>query len=475
MTDIKSILENRPELAQRVAEVAEVAGYLWQKGWAERNGGNITVNVTAYADDEIRSMAPISDPVPFGMTLPHLKGCYFFCKGTNKRMRDLARRPMENGSVIRILDDCASYEIIADKAVKPTSELASHLAMHNQMIASGNGYKAALHTHPIDLVAMTHNPAFLEKDVLTNLLWSMIPETRAFCPKGLGIVPYKMPSSVELAEATIAQLREYDIAVIPFSYTVNGMAEDYNEETDFDGKAFYDAMRRGAEVKTSMVNPATAAAFFERALAQGDDVLYVGMSGGISGTAHAAALAAEELREKYPHAKIMTIDTYAASLGEGLQVLEAAELLCAGRSFEEVGDRILARRPHMCQFFTVDDLNYLKRGGRISGAAALVGSVLGIKPILRGDETGHIVSCGKVRGNKKAYAELADYFDKRALDKTARIGIAHADNREGTDYLLGLLRERGFTGECLEVYYEPVTGAHVGPGTVALFFYGTEK
>ena len=277
------------------------------------------------------------------------------------------------------------------------------------------------------------------------------------------------------ANLPLALLREYDIAVIPFSYTVNGMAEDYNEETDFDGKAFYDAMRRGAEVKTSMVNPATAAAFFERALAQGDDVLYVGMSGGISGTAHAAALAAEELREKYPRAKIMTIDTYAASLGEGLQVLEAAELLRAGRSFEEVGDRILARCPHMCQFFTVDDLNYLKRGGRISGAAALVGSVLGIKPILRGDETGHIVSCGKVRGNKKAYAELADYFDKRALDKTERIGIAHADNREGTDYLLGLLRERGFTGECLEVYYEPVTGAHVGPGTVALFFYGTEK
>ena len=182
------------------------------------------------------------------------------------------------------------------------------------------------------------------------------------------------------ANLPLALLREYDIAVIPFSYTVNGVAEDYSEETDFDGKAFYDAMRRGAEVKTSMVNPATAAAFFERALAQGDDVLYVGMSGGISGTAHAAALAAEELREKYPRAKIMTIDTYAASLGEGLQVLEAAELLRAGRSFEEVGDRILTRRPHMCQFFTVDDLNYLKRGGRISGAAALVGSVLGISP-----------------------------------------------------------------------------------------------
>ena len=210
---MKSILENRPALAAEVDKVAEVAGYLWQKGWAERNGGTITVNITEHVDDVIRAMAPISGRFEIGTTLPRLKGCYFFCKGTNKRMRDLARRPMENGSVIRILDDCASYEIIADKAVKPTSELASHLAMHNPMIALGNGYKAALHTHPIDLIAMTHNPAFLEKDVLTNLLWSMIPETRAFCPKGLGIVPYKMPSSVELAEATIAQLREYDVVM----------------------------------------------------------------------------------------------------------------------------------------------------------------------------------------------------------------------------------------------------------------------
>ena len=277
------------------------------------------------------------------------------------------------------------------------------------------------------------------------------------------------------ANLPVALTKQHHITVVPFSYTVDGKETDYPDDVDFDGAAFYGAMRRGAVVKTSMVNPDLMANYFERALSQGDDVLYVGMSGGISGTAQAAVIAAGELTEKYPARKIVTIDTYAASLGEGLQVLEAAELLRAGRSFEEVGDRILTRRPHMCQFFTVDDLNYLKRGGRISGAAALVGSVLGIKPILRGDETGHIVSCGKVRGNKKAYAELADYFDKRALDKTARIGIAHADNREGTDYLLGLLRERDFTGECLEVYYEPVTGAHVGPGTVALFFYGTEK
>lgn len=210
---MKSILENRPALAAEIDKVAEVAGYLWQKGWAERNGGNITVNVTEHVDEAMRALPAIGERYPIGTVLPRLKGCWFFCKGTNRRMRDLARRPMENGSVIRIADDCASYEIVADAPVKPTSELASHLAMHAKMIADGKGYKAAIHTHPIDLVAMTHNPEFLKKDVLTNLLWSMIPETRAFCPKGLGIVPYKMPSSVELAEATTEALGEYDVVM----------------------------------------------------------------------------------------------------------------------------------------------------------------------------------------------------------------------------------------------------------------------
>jgi Ribulose-5-phosphate 4-epimerase and related epimerases and aldolases len=210
---MKSILENRPKLAKQVADVAEVAGYLWQKGWAERNGGNITVNVTDCIDDEIKALPAISEVFKLETMLPHLKGKYFFCKGTNKRMRDLARWPMENGSVIRILDDCSSYVIIADNPVKPTSELEAHLAMHNHLIGKGSNYKAALHTHPIDLVAMTHNPKFLKKDVLSYLLWSMIPETRAFCPRGLGIIPYKMPSTVELAEATVAELDEYDVVM----------------------------------------------------------------------------------------------------------------------------------------------------------------------------------------------------------------------------------------------------------------------
>ena len=209
-----SILDSRPELRREIEKVSEVAGYLWEKGWAERNGGNIVVNVTEYVDDRMRALPAIAPEVPMVQKLPNLRGCWFFCKGTNRRMRDLARFPMENGSIIRICDDCESYEIVADNPVKPTSELASHLAMHSLMIERGNGYKASLHTHPIELVAMTHNKKFLEKDVATRLLWSMIPETKAFCPRGLGMVPYLMPSGVELAEATIKAIDDdYDVVM----------------------------------------------------------------------------------------------------------------------------------------------------------------------------------------------------------------------------------------------------------------------
>ena len=203
---MKSILTGRPSLESEVMKIAEVAGYLWQNGWAERNGGNITVNVTNLVDDEIKALPAISEVKQIGVTLPSLKGTYFYCKGTGKRMRDLARFPMDNGSIIRVLDDCASYVIIADNPVMPTSELPSHLTVHAHLIETGSPYKATVHTHPIELVAMSHNRAFLGKDVLTNILWSMIPETKAFCPLGLGIVPYTLPGSNELADATLKEL-----------------------------------------------------------------------------------------------------------------------------------------------------------------------------------------------------------------------------------------------------------------------------
>lgn len=277
------------------------------------------------------------------------------------------------------------------------------------------------------------------------------------------------------ANLPAAYIQKYSLRVIPLTYFVDGVEAHQDPAVDFDGKAYYDAMRSGTPVSTAMINLAAFLEPLHEALADGNDVIYIGMSGGISGTAQAAVIAAGELTEKYPARKIVTIDTYAASLGEGLQVLEAARMIEEGKSLDEIKAHLLSRRPHMCQFFTVDDLAYLKRGGRISSATALIGTVLSIKPILRGDETGHIVSCGKVRGMKRAYQELANYYDGRALDKSEMLGIAHADNEEGAQALIALLRDKGFTGECLNVVYEPVTGAHVGPGTVALFFYGTEK
>ena len=210
---MESILKNRPALEREINQIAEVAGYLWQKGWAERNGGNITVNITEFVDDDMRALPAISEPVAIGVTLPSLSGCYFYCKGTQKRMRDLARYPMSNGSIIRITDDCAHYEIVADEAVKPTSELPAHLSVHNYLLAKGSPYRASLHTHPIELVAMSHNKTFLEKDVATRLLWSMIPETKAFCPRGLGIIPYLLPGSVALADATLKELDDYDVVM----------------------------------------------------------------------------------------------------------------------------------------------------------------------------------------------------------------------------------------------------------------------
>ena len=245
---MKSILGNRPALAREVNRCAEVAGYLWQKGWAERNGGNITINITEWIDDEIRQMPPVAGPFEIGLTLPHLKGTYFYCKGTNKRMRDLARWPMENGAVIRILDDCARYEIVADQPVMPTSELPSHLGVHDYLLSTGSKCRASLHTHPIELIAMSHHAPFLGKDVLSNLLWSMIPETKACCPRGLGIAPYALPGSSQLADATIRQLDDYDV-VLWEKHGAFAVGEDIFEAFDQ-----IDVLNKSAQISLSARN-----------------------------------------------------------------------------------------------------------------------------------------------------------------------------------------------------------------------------
>ena len=266
---------------------------------------------------------------------------------------------------------------------------------------------------------------------------------------------------------------EYGIEVVPFSYTIDGV--EYIPEREFDGKAFYAAMRAGSEVKTSMVNAGTFIERFKTALDAGKDVLYIGMSGGISGTANAALMAKQELDEEYPDRKIVVIDTLAASLGEGLFVIKAAEQLKDGVALDAIEEAIRAQVPSMCQSFTVDDLKYLKNTGRVSGAAAIIGNVLSRHPILIGDEEGKIVVKAKVRCMKRTLDALAERYAELALSKTETIGIAHADNEEGKAYLVQRLRDKGLTGKCLSVCYEPVTGSHVGPGTVALFFFGTDR
>lgn len=201
------------EIQNVLSQIAEVAGYLWEKGWAERNGGNISYNITEYVDDEIRNLQAISEKIELPEKMDSLKGAYFVVTGTGKRMRYVNRDLMDNASIIRISPEGNYYEIIAEKNIRPTSELPSHLLIHNYLIQKGRKERAVVHTHPIELVAMTHHAPFLQKDVLSKLLWSMIPETRAFCPKGVGIVPYALPGSVLLAKETIKQLEEYDVVL----------------------------------------------------------------------------------------------------------------------------------------------------------------------------------------------------------------------------------------------------------------------
>jgi len=272
-------------------------------------------------------------------------------------------------------------------------------------------------------------------------------------------------------------VRKHGIRVIPLRYEMDGEPfAEYNLATDeFDGETFYARMRDGATVRTSMTNIAEFADAFQPVLEAGEDVLYVGMSSGISGTNHAACLAAEELRESFPDRKVIVIDTRAASLGEGIPALRAAELRDDGQSLEKAAETAQALCDNMCQYFTVADLKYLQRGGRVSALTAKVGGILNIKPILQGDEEGHIIINSKVRGERRAYESLAKIYDTLCSDRSAMIGVAHADNPAGVQTLLEKLRAVGFTGETLTVCYEPVTGSHVGPGAVAFFFPGIHR
>jgi len=266
-------------------------------------------------------------------------------------------------------------------------------------------------------------------------------------------------------------LKENDITVIPFPYFVNGARHTCLDTEGFDGETFYGAMREGAEVTTSQINPQHYIEVMKPLLQNGLDILFVGMSSGISGSFHCAQLAAEELSSDFPERKIRLVDTLGASLGEGLLVLRAVKDKLLGLSLDDIYEKLLDLRHRLCNIFTVDDLKYLRKGGRLSNLGFIVGTLLQIKPLLKGNEEGKIVAFAKLRGRKKALEELAKRYDEYVVDPEEQtIGIAHADCPEDAAYLSSLLRRNHPPKDILTVGYEPVTGSHVGPGTLALFF-----
>lgn len=267
------------------------------------------------------------------------------------------------------------------------------------------------------------------------------------------------------------------ITLLPCTYCVEGVQKEYLGDVDsFDAKHYYDSLRNGCKITTSLLNTHLFLEHFRPVLEQGQDAVYIAMSSGISGTYQAAVTAKNELTEEFPERYIHIVDSRGCGFGSGLLAIRAAELSRQGLSAREAGKLLDADVPHMCQYFTVDDLNFLKRSGRVSGATAMIGTVLNIKPILYGTADGHIVSCAKVRGRKKAIDAIVDIYAKKQLDAEHRIvAISHGDCLEDAQLLAEKIRAVANPKQLIIVPHEPFSGAHVGPGMLALFFYGKER
>ena len=269
-------------------------------------------------------------------------------------------------------------------------------------------------------------------------------------------------------------IRRFQIRVVPCTYTMDGVQHVYNGDIDFfDAPAHYDMLRAGKLIQTSLLNSQLFADHFRTALAESLDVIYVGLSSGVSGTYNAARMAAEELAEEFPDRKIRTVDSRGAAFGPGLLTLMAGDLREEGKNVDEAADALIAATDDLCEYFTVDDLMFLKRTGRLSGAGAMVGTMLNIKPILRGDEEGHIVSCQKIRGRKKAVETLIQIYEERVVDpENQRVGITHGDCLEEAQALAERICAVKKPKELLVCPHEPFTGSHVGPGMLAVYFFG---
>ena len=267
---------------------------------------------------------------------------------------------------------------------------------------------------------------------------------------------------------------ELDLTAVPL--VVRFQNKEVSQYSEKWLKKMYDGLRSGEEATTSAVNPQGWEEAIEPVLADGQDALVLTFSSGLSTTHQSAVIAAGELSEKYPDRKIRVIDTLCASLGQGLLVWYACKKRSEGMDFDTLADWVEANKLHLCHWFTVDDLMFLKRGGRISAATALVGTMLQIKPVLHVDDEGHLINVSKARGRKASIEALAKKLGETGLPgENETVFISHGDCIEDVKILEKILKEKYGVKEVFTYYVGAVIGSHAGPGTIALFFLGSKR
>ncbi|HWT75063.1 MAG TPA: DegV family protein [Mobilitalea sp.] len=269
---------------------------------------------------------------------------------------------------------------------------------------------------------------------------------------------------------------KHNIGLLPLYYSLNGTV--YGEGNVLNPQEFYNIMRGGAMPTTMAVNPELARKIFTGLLKKGYDILHIAFSSALSGSCSAAATVARELSDENPGSKIIVIDSLCASLGEGLLVHKAAELKKNGKSIDEIANWLEKNKLNLCHMFTVDDLHHLHRGGRVSKATAIIGTLINVKPVLHVDNEGRLIPLNNVRGRKKALVSLVDLMEEKIKNYPVQndiIFISHGDCIEDAEYVADLVKERLGIQNFLIHYVSPTIGAHSGPGTVALFFMGTQR
>ncbi len=281
-------------------------------------------------------------------------------------------------------------------------------------------------------------------------------------------------SSADLDARLVDQL---GVQVLPLRFTLGGTTYcNYPDNRDMDPHVFYDRLRQGDTASTAAANISHYTGLLEPILQAGQDVLNLVFSSGLSTTYQIAVMAMQALGEKYPQRKLYCVDTLSASLGQGLLVWLCAKQRAQGKSIEEVHTWVEEHKLHLCHQFTVDDLQFLKRGGRISATSAVVGSMLQIKPVLHVDNAGHLIHVDKVRGRHGSLKALVDRMEQTAVDPAGQtVFISHGDCLEDAQRLARLVKERFGTQQIYLNDIGPVIGAHSGPGTVALFYLGTKR